>query len=238
MTVTWIKAYSSLRGMEALVVADIVFTLTWFECAQFSHIAWWVLSLWAGEESKGYRYNKISQRCPNRQLYDWGERRNYYSCEIIMRSLLFFLRRALFFASTVAVCLNGTDAGAADRIVLKYGFLQNSISVRELSTLAETGKVSDSLETSLNRLQQNPQDIRRTLTQPVNVNPILLDRVLNSPAGDLILDQISQVVSTSSNRANRQALRSALVLSATRDGQISLIELIATVPTFLQGGEG
>ena len=148
-----------------------------------------------------------------------------------MRSLLSSLSRALFFASTVAICLNGTDARAADRIVLKYGILQNSISVSELSTLAETGKVSDSLETSLNRLQQNPQDIRRTLTQPVNVNPILLDRVLNSPAGDLILDQIGQVVSTSSNRANRQALRSALVLSATKDGQISLIEVIENYPS-------
>ena len=148
-----------------------------------------------------------------------------------MRSLLSSLRHALFFASTVAICLNAADARAAERIVLKYGILQNSISVSELSTLAETGKVSDSLETSLNRLQQNPQDIRRTLTQPVNVNPMLLDRVLNSPAGDLILDQIGQVVSPSSNRANRQALRSALVLSATRDGQISLIEVIKNYPS-------
>ncbi len=148
-----------------------------------------------------------------------------------MRSLLFFLRPALFLGTTAAVWLHSMGAIAADRIVLKYGFLQNSISVSELSTLAETGKVSDSLETSLNRLQQNPQDIRRTLTQPVNVNPMLLDRVLNSPAGDLILDQIGQVVSPSSNRANRQALRSALVLSATRDGQISLIEVIKNYPS-------
>lgn len=148
-----------------------------------------------------------------------------------MRSLLFFLRPALFLGSTAVVCLQAMGAIAADRIVLKYGPLQNSISVSELSTLAETGKVSDSLETDLNRLQQNPEDIRRTLTQSVNVNPALLSRVLNSPAGDLILDQLGQVVSTDSNRANRQALRSALVLSATRDGQISLIELIENYPS-------
>lgn len=39
---------SPLSGIEALVVAYIVFTLTWFECAQFTHIAWWVLSLREG----------------------------------------------------------------------------------------------------------------------------------------------------------------------------------------------
>ena len=50
---------SPLRGIEALVVAYIVFTLTWFECAQFTHIAWWVLSLSGGEESFADRYNKI-----------------------------------------------------------------------------------------------------------------------------------------------------------------------------------
>lgn len=49
----------SLSGIEALVVAYIVFTLTWFECAQFTHIAWWVLSLSGGEESPADRYNKI-----------------------------------------------------------------------------------------------------------------------------------------------------------------------------------
>jgi len=50
---------SRLRGIEALVVAYIVFTLTWFECAQFTHIAWWVLNLSGGEESFADRYNKI-----------------------------------------------------------------------------------------------------------------------------------------------------------------------------------
>ena len=50
---------SPYGGIEALVVAYIVFTLTWFECAQFTHIAWWVLSLSGGEKSPADRYNKI-----------------------------------------------------------------------------------------------------------------------------------------------------------------------------------
>lgn len=37
---------SPFRGIEAVAVAYLVFTLTWFECAQFTHLAWWALSLW------------------------------------------------------------------------------------------------------------------------------------------------------------------------------------------------
>ncbi len=58
-----------------------------------------------------------------------------------------------------------------------------------------------------------------------------LDKVLNSQIGNIILDRISQVISTPSQRANRQALRAALVLSANQDGQVSLIEMIKNYPT-------
>jgi Alpha/beta hydrolase of unknown function (DUF1400) len=115
--------------------------------------------------------------------------------------------------------------------VLKYGLLRNAIPVSELSTLAETGTASQSLQAYLNKANQNPQDVRRTLTQPVKLNPLLLERVLNSPVGELILDQISQVIRTPSGTADQQALRSALVLSATKDGEITLIETIQHYPS-------
>lgn len=36
---------SPYRGIEAVFIVYLAFTFTWFECAQFTHIAWWVLSL-------------------------------------------------------------------------------------------------------------------------------------------------------------------------------------------------
>ncbi|MEH1838700.1 MAG: alpha/beta hydrolase [Nostoc sp.] len=65
----------------------------------------------------------------------------------------------------------------------------------------------------------------------MKVNIVFLDKVLNSRIGNIILDQISQVIYTQSRRADRQALRSALVLSASQDGQVSLIEIIKNYPT-------
>ena len=89
--------------------------------------------------------------------------------------------------------------------------------------------------------KQNPKAIRQYLTQPVAVNLRLLDRVLNSPVGNVVLDQISEAIHTPSRKADRQALRAALILSASRDypdssGQnsrntISLIEIIQNYPT-------
>lgn len=42
----WRVIWSPLRGIEAIALAYFIFTLTWFECAQFTHIIWWALSLW------------------------------------------------------------------------------------------------------------------------------------------------------------------------------------------------
>ena len=36
---------SSVRGIEAVAIAYLIFILTWFDCAQYAHIAWWTMSL-------------------------------------------------------------------------------------------------------------------------------------------------------------------------------------------------
>ncbi|WP_226889191.1 O-antigen ligase family protein [Nostoc sp. MG11] len=41
----WHVFNSPYRGIEAVFIAYLVFTFTWFECAQFTHLAWWSLSI-------------------------------------------------------------------------------------------------------------------------------------------------------------------------------------------------
>lgn len=123
------------------------------------------------------------------------------------------------------------EAIAAEQVVLKYRVFRESISVKELSTFAETGELSTSLRINFALAQQDPKKVRQYLTEPVKVNLVLLDRLLNSPVGNVVLDQVSQVVHTPSRRADRQALRSALILSASSDSNISLIETIQNYPT-------
>lgn len=143
-------------------------------------------------------------------------------------SLMF--RRGLALTAALAIALSSSSALAAEKVVLKYRIFRQSISVEELSTFAQTGDLSSSLRVNLALARQDPKVIRRYLTEPVTVDPVLLDRVLNSPVGNIILDEISQSIHTPSRRADRQALRAALVLSAADDRRISLIEVIENYP--------
>ncbi|MEH1943552.1 MAG: alpha/beta hydrolase [Nostoc sp.] len=148
-----------------------------------------------------------------------------------MRFKFFELRRALVLVTSICFLLLSTPAFAAERVVLKYGIFRESLSVGELSTFAQTGELSRSLRVNFALARQDPKAIRQYLTQPVKVNLVFLDRVLNSRIGNIILDRVSQVIFTPSQKADRQALRAALVLSASQDAQVSLIEIIKNYPS-------
>lgn len=141
------------------------------------------------------------------------------------------LRRLLFLITTIGVLLYGTEAIAAQRVILKYGILRESVSVRELSQFARTGALSPSLQSYLGAAKANPAEVRNSLTREVKVNQIALDRVLNSRPGELLLDEVAQSIHTPHQRADRQALRSAMVLSAAGDNRVSLIEVLENYPT-------
>jgi hypothetical protein len=139
--------------------------------------------------------------------------------------------RLLGFATGLAIVTWASAGIAAERVVLKYKILRASVSVAELATFAETGQQSPAIATYLRMSNQDPQNVQKTLNQEVKVSPVLLDRGLNNPIGDTVLDQIGQVVQTPSGGASRQAIRASLVLSASEDSRISLIEVIQNYPT-------
>lgn len=122
-------------------------------------------------------------------------------------------------------------ASAADTVVMTYGVLEASVSVEELTNFAETGEQTSRLKRYIRQSGQEPAEIRRTLTREVEVDVVVLDALLNNAAGEYVLDQVGDVIHTRSGSANRQAMRSALVLSASDDNQLSLIEIIQNYPT-------
>ncbi|MBW4512227.1 MAG: alpha/beta hydrolase [Scytonematopsis contorta HA4267-MV1] len=150
-----------------------------------------------------------------------------------MKSLssLNLLKSSLSVIFTASTLFYTNAALAAERVVFTYGIFQQSLSVDELVTFAQTGETSSSIRYYLNQTRQDPQSIRNTLTRELSVTPVTLDRTLNSRIGQYLLDQISYSIRTRSNQANRQALRSALIISASKDNQVSLIEVIQNYPT-------
>ena len=170
-----------------------------------------------------------------------GNRYRQLNTVLSLLKQMSLLRRSLLLSLIFALSLSNGSAFAAENVLIKYRIFRESISVQELANFSQTGELSTSLRVNLALAKQNPKAIRQYLTQPVAVNLRLLDRVLNSPVGNVILDQISDAIHTPSRKADRQALRAALILSASRDypdssGQnsrntISLIEIIQNYPT-------
>jgi hypothetical protein len=132
---------------------------------------------------------------------------------------------------SAAILLGSFPAIAAQRVVLKYKILQESVSVQDLTTFAETGQATPDLQTYLKQSRQDPETVRQTLTKPVKINFLLLDRALNSPVGDVVLDRLGEAIQTPKGGAERQALRSALILSARSNNDFSILEVVQNYPT-------
>ncbi|MBE9161401.1 MULTISPECIES: alpha/beta hydrolase [Microcoleaceae] len=140
------------------------------------------------------------------------------------------VRWTLFLAAGAGIVFYSSAAVAAEKVVLKYSAIRMTLPVSELEVFAGTGKMSPGLEMLLSQAKQDPEAVRRNLTRPVKVNQRFLDGTLNSKVGEIILDEVGQVIRTPSGNANREALRSALVLSATNDNEITLLEAMRNYP--------
>ncbi|NJR51464.1 MAG: alpha/beta hydrolase [Leptolyngbyaceae cyanobacterium CSU_1_3] len=131
----------------------------------------------------------------------------------------------------VGAIVPAQPAWAAEQVILKYGILRESVSVSDLTVFVEKGEASSALQAHLKLSGQNPEAVRRSLVRQVAINPILLDRILNSPIGNVLLDPLSQAIRTPRGGADRQALRAALTLSASGDGKLSILEVVQKYPT-------
>lgn len=151
----------------------------------------------------------------------------------------FFRRhRQSFLGTSASILLLGagvlvpaTNVNAAEKVLIKVGIVQASVPVGDLEKFAETGEIAPSLRDIFRATKQDPEVTRNALTEEVSVDFLFLDRALNHPFGEALLDELGKVVHTRADSANRQALRSAVILSATKDSKISLLEVIQNYPS-------
>ncbi len=151
-----------------------------------------------------------------------------------MRLQLPSFHRTLGLAISINLCLAGicstSNAFAAEQVNFKYQRLHESLSVTELTTFVATGKASPKLEVYLKLSQADPKMIRQDLANQVSISPVALNQLLNSWIGKLTLDEVSQIIRPGSGQASKQALRSAIALSITKDNKFSLIEVFQNYP--------
>jgi hypothetical protein len=123
-----------------------------------------------------------------------------------------------------------TPPRIAQDVVITFGPLARSISIDDLTTLAETGSSSRSLKSLLGLAKISPDSFRSILSQQLKVRAAFLDKNLNNVLGEFALFEMGQVVGTGFGQANIPAMRSTLILSAQDDDHISLIEFLQNYP--------
>ncbi len=129
------------------------------------------------------------------------------------------------------VLLLAPSAEAAETVVLRYGIFRGSIPMADLTEFAETGETTRRLRRYLSRANQEPEQFRQFLTEEVATNPRTLDQVLDSPAGDVLLDEMTEYIYSPERRDDRATLKSALTLAANNDDRLSFVELLEEYPT-------
>jgi hypothetical protein len=136
---------------------------------------------------------------------------------------------------TSAVLLGSGKAFALEKVTVKYGAVDVTLPMSDLQSFAETGKPSPQLQSVLSLAKQTPESVREILTREVALDSQLVARLINTYFGEIVLKQLGEVAYAPATRAqSAPALRDALV-AASRDGKISLIEVIQNYgPTALE----
>ncbi|MGB3754778.1 MAG: alpha/beta hydrolase [Rivularia sp. (in: cyanobacteria)] len=136
----------------------------------------------------------------------------------------------LFCATATYLFSTNIPVTAAETVVLRYGILSESISVKELQQIAETGKVQGHYKKYTNRLPvEKRQVLLETLRTKYPINFVTLSQVLYTPGGSAILKDLSKVT-LHSESGGMQALRAGLVRGAKNREGLSIISFIDAYP--------
>ena len=125
-----------------------------------------------------------------------------------------------------------TPMQAAERLFFFFGPLQLSVYIDSLEKFAEDGTIEKDLALYLNRVDDDArEEFRKALLQPVDVNALQLSRVLNTPIGEMVLDQLGNVVTLPSGGNGQYALRAAITEASFDEEGLTVLNLLQAFPT-------
>ncbi|MBO1062654.1 MAG: alpha/beta hydrolase [Aphanizomenon flos-aquae CP01] len=124
-----------------------------------------------------------------------------------------------------------SSAQAADTVVIRYGPLEESVSLKDLKKSTETGELPASLGTYT---QKMTEEQRRFLVEglkiQIPINVITLDRLISTQIGTTILSDVSTAI-TRPDQAGLQAMRGGLILGANSPQGLSILSFIEAYPS-------
>ncbi len=126
---------------------------------------------------------------------------------------------------------------AAEKIYFLYSPLIDSLQVSSLETFAKSGTIEGDLAFYLNLAGANDEEekqFRETLTKRIEVDPVVLSRLLNTDEGKRLLNFFGKFINIQGGRNGFYALRGAMVLAAFDSEGLTLLNLLRQLGTNVQ----
>lgn len=124
---------------------------------------------------------------------------------------------------------------AAEHIHFRYDDFNLAISVEALKTYAQSGQTDPDLEAYLALLPSKTQtNFRRFLTTPFQAETQQLAPVLNAPMGQMMLQEVGQVIQTPSGDNGSSHLKSALMMAEQDTVGLTPLNIVQHLKTDIQ----
>ena len=146
----------------------------------------------------------------------------------------FFISLTLAILTTVATALS---ASAAEQIKFIVGPLRLSLSISSLETFATDGTIERRLADYFRfagSSEAEKEKFREILLKTVDIDPVLLSRLLRTEMGEDLLSRWGEYISIQGGRNGKYALRGAMVKSAFDADGLSVINVLRHLPTNIQ----
>ncbi|MBF2035691.1 MAG: alpha/beta hydrolase [Leptolyngbyaceae cyanobacterium T60_A2020_046] len=133
--------------------------------------------------------------------------------------------------AVLAIAIAAFAGSAAERIQFFYGPFEPTIWVEDLAHFAATGQSRDRLQFFTQHLTPaQQQDLRRVLNWQVDLDVVVVDRLLRTSLGDRLFHHLGEILQTASFQNGQAALRAAFIAATVDESGLSPISVVRHYP--------
>lgn len=136
----------------------------------------------------------------------------------------------VFLAASASILSTHTRALGAEKVVLTFGPIRQSINVSDLEDFAKNGTTTPTIRQIIGASKMDAGTLRGLMGLEIGLKPANLARILYSTPGEKITDEIGQAIRTQRHTESGKALRAAVILAASDDGKLSILEILKQYP--------
>jgi hypothetical protein len=137
---------------------------------------------------------------------------------------------AILLGSSASILSSSSRAFGAEKIVLTFGPIRQAINISDLEDFAKDGKTTPTLRQIIGASKMDAGTLRGLIGLEIGLKPANLARVIYSTPGEKITDEIGQAIRTQRRTESGKALRAAVILAASDDGKLSILEILKKYP--------